>query len=168
MFHIMQITSIVLVSVGLALSLAHALELPGKLRLPRETYLAVQSIYYPGFTIGGAFGEFGAILATLVLLTLTPRGSAAFWLTLAALVALAIMHALYWTLTHPVNKVWLESQPLDAAGTAFFRAGGAYGRRPSLERDWTTLRDRWEWSHVARAVFALASLISLAAATAVD
>ncbi|HET7883004.1 MAG TPA: hypothetical protein VFL55_19120 [Acetobacteraceae bacterium] len=53
----------------MALSLAHALEVPGKLRLPRETYIAVQQISYPGFTIGGAFGESGAILATLAAAT---------------------------------------------------------------------------------------------------
>jgi hypothetical protein len=33
--------------------LAHALEWPGKLRLSREHYLAVQPIYYPGFTYSG-------------------------------------------------------------------------------------------------------------------
>jgi hypothetical protein len=42
-----------LAAVTMALSLAHALELPGKLRLGKEQYLAVQPIYYPGFTIGG-------------------------------------------------------------------------------------------------------------------
>src|SRR5205823_4785915 len=40
-------------AVAMSLALAHALELPGKLRLGREQYLAVQAIYYPGFTIGG-------------------------------------------------------------------------------------------------------------------
>lgn len=57
-----------ILSIGMALSLAHVLEFPGKRRLGREAYFAVQTIDYPGFTIGGAFGEFGAILATLVLL----------------------------------------------------------------------------------------------------
>src|SRR5205809_327776 len=40
----------------MGLSLAHALEYPGKRRLDRETYLKAQTIYYPGFTIGGVFG----------------------------------------------------------------------------------------------------------------
>jgi hypothetical protein len=35
-----------LAAVTMALSLAHALELPGKLRLGKEQYLAVQPIYY--------------------------------------------------------------------------------------------------------------------------
>ena len=47
----------------MALVLAHALELPGKRRLSKNTYLAVQPIYYHGFTIGGAVGEFGGLVA---------------------------------------------------------------------------------------------------------
>jgi len=46
-----QVVTILAVAVAMVLALAHALELPGKLRLPREHYLAVQQIYYPGFTI---------------------------------------------------------------------------------------------------------------------
>jgi hypothetical protein len=33
------------------------LSLPGKLRLDKETYCAVQTIYYPGFTVGGGYGK---------------------------------------------------------------------------------------------------------------
>ncbi len=44
---------LLLVRVTAALSLAHALEWPGKMRLTREQYLAVQPIYYPGFTYAG-------------------------------------------------------------------------------------------------------------------
>jgi anthrone oxygenase-like protein len=159
MYELLQVLSILLVSVGMALSLAHALELPGKRRLQRETYFAVQTIYYPGFTIGGMFGEFGAILATVVLLLLTPAGTVRFWLVLAGLVCLGIMHALYWMFTHPVNKVWLENQDLRGPGAYFFG-------QPSepTEADWTFLRDRWEMSHVARAVFAMSSLAALVVA----
>ena len=167
MFQILQILSIVLVAVGVALSLAHALELPGKLRLPKETYIAVQSIYYPGFTIGAAFGEFGAMLATLVLLILTPYGTPAFWLTLSAFVSLLIMHCLYWVLTHPVNKFWLKNQKLGRAGAAFFAVGGKSGDSRPNNQDWTALRDRWEYSHVARAVFAMLGLIALATSAVV-
>jgi hypothetical protein len=41
-----QIMTVMLAAVTMALSLAHALELPGKLRLNKEQYLAVQAIYY--------------------------------------------------------------------------------------------------------------------------
>jgi Anthrone oxygenase len=165
MHQALQILATLLVAVGMALSLAHALELPGKLRLPKETYIAVQSIYYPGFTIGGMFGEFGAMLATLVLLIFTPSSSTAFWLTLAAFVALLIMHGLYWLVTHPVNKFWLKDQQMQGAGAAFFRVGGRGSSRTD-DADWSTLRDRWEYSHVARAVCATFSLIALVTAAA--
>jgi hypothetical protein len=162
MFEFLQVLCLVLIAVGMGLSLAHALELPGKLRLPRETYFAVQTIYYPGFTIGGAFGEFGAILATLALLIVIPFGDATFWLTLAALVSLLLMHAVFWLVNQPVNKIWLEQQKLGAAGTAFFAAGESARR----DEDWTSLRARWEYGHVMRAVLALAALIAMAIAVA--
>ena len=167
MFHILQILTIVLVAVGVALPLAHALELPGKLRLDKGAYLAVQSIYYPGFTIGAAFGEFGAMAATLILLLVTPYASAAFWLTLLAFIALLIMHGVYWVFTHPVNKFWLKDQRLQGAGAAFFAVGGEAGARQWDERNWTSARDRWEYSHVARAVFAMLALIALVTAATI-
>jgi hypothetical protein len=159
-----QIVTTLLVAVAMALSLAHALELPGKKRLGRETYFAVQPIYYPGFTIGGGVGEFGGTLATVALLILTPVGTAAFWLTLAALVCLLGMQAVYWTMTHPVNKFWLRREALQGAGERFFAAGKADAR--NQQRPWTALRDRWEFSHVARAVLAFVGLALLVIAIA--
>ncbi len=159
MYELLQVLSTLLVSVGMALPLAHALELPGKRRLQRETYVAVQTIYYPGFTIGGLFGEFGAILSTGLLLLLTSMATARFWLVLAALTCLRIMHALYWVITPPVNKVWLKDHKLRGPGANFFG-------RPSqaIEDDWRPLRDRREMSHLARGVFAMLSLAALVVA----
>src|SRR5947207_1963303 len=125
MFHATLFVAIVLAAIGMGLSLAHALELPGKRRLGRDAYFAVQTIYYPGFTIGGAFGEPLAAAATLVTLLFTTPGSPLFWLVLAALVCLLFEHGLYWLLTHPVNKVWLQKQNLGGSGASFFATGGA-------------------------------------------
>ena len=161
MLPILQVITLVLVAVGVSLTLAHALELPGKMRLRKEDYVAVQSIYYPGFTIGAFFGEFGAIIAALVLLIATPSETLAQLLTFIALIALLLMHAVYWVLTHAVNKFWVADQKLGKAGAAFFN--------PSGERageDWARLRNRWEYSHVARACCAMVALVALAAATA--
>ena len=161
MLPMLQVITLVLVAVGVSLTLAHALELPGKMRLRKEEYVAVQSIYYPGFTIGAFFGEFGAIIAALVLLIATPSDTPAHLLTFIALIALLFMHALYWMLTHAVNKYWVADQKLGKAGAAFFN--------PSGERagdDWTRLRARWEYSHVARACCAMVALVALAVATA--
>jgi hypothetical protein len=65
---ILSVLALLLLAVTMGLSLAHALEFPGKLRLDEPTYRAVQAIYYPGFTIGGLVGEFGGLLALIVLL----------------------------------------------------------------------------------------------------
>jgi hypothetical protein len=40
--------------------------------LDRNTYLAVQQIYSPGFTIDGGVGEGGGMIGLLILLLLTP------------------------------------------------------------------------------------------------
>ena len=50
MFDILQVVTVLLVAVAMALTLAHALELPGKMRLTKDVYYAMQHIYYPGFT----------------------------------------------------------------------------------------------------------------------
>ena len=54
MFQLLHILTVILVAIAMALSLAHVLELPGKLRLDRDTYLKVQTIYYPGFTLAAS------------------------------------------------------------------------------------------------------------------
>lgn len=160
MLQVLQVLTVLLVAVALTASLAHALELPGKLRLAKEAYLAVQPIYYPGFTWAGA-GEFGA-LAALLLLTIFTRGTA-FWLTLGALVCLACAHAIYWLFTHPVNNFWLKDVALKGFGRGFFSFAAQRDEAP----DWRALRDRWEYSHVARAAFALAGFTLLITAIVV-
>ena len=45
MLLVLQVVTVFFTAFAMALALAHALELPGKLRLGKETYFAVQSIY---------------------------------------------------------------------------------------------------------------------------
>jgi Domain of unknown function (DUF1772) len=166
MSSIMQVATLLLVALAMVPAVAHALEFPGKKRLPKETYLAIQPIYYPGFTIVGGIGEFGGMLATFALLFITPRETSAFWLTVSAFIALLVMHGIFWTFTQPVNKVWLRDQQLPGAARSFFgtnRQGGSL-----READWWTLRDRWEYSHIARAVMVVVALLLLASALAVN
>lgn len=155
MMSILSVVALVLVAVTMGLSLAHALEFPGKLRLDEQTYRAVQAIYYPGFTIGGLVGEFGALLVLPLLLIVTPFGSERFWWTAAALGFLVLGHATYWLVTHPVNGAWLQETDLSGAASAFFSIASGQGT------DWTRMRDIWEWSHVARACLAAAGFVSL-------
>jgi hypothetical protein len=156
MFETLQIFTVMLVALAAATALAHALELPGKMRLDEATYRAVQHIYYPGFTIAGA-GEGLGVIATAALALLTPVGTAAFWLAVIAFVGMLAMHLVYWISVHPVNKHWMTGEPVSASAAAFFGAG----RGQASAADWTALRDRWEYGHVARAVLASTSLLAL-------
>ena len=161
MLQILQAVTVVLAAFTMAQMLAHALEFPGKRRLDRDTYLKVQAIYYPGFTIGGVFEPL-AVIATFALLLFTPFGTTSFWLTALAFAGLCLAHAVYWAITHPVNKIWVKDEKLGKPGGAFFAAGSM-----TATGDWTELRDRWEWSHVARAALAVASLVALVVATVI-
>src|SRR5262247_4702400 len=160
MFDILQVVTVLLVAVAMALTLAHALDLPGKMRLTKDVYYAMQHIYYPGFTIGG-FAEPASLILTIILLFFTPLGSVDFCLTLVALLGLIGMQATYWLFTHPVNKFWLEGQKLSGLGSGFFSFGANRSRNEPGSPDWTNLRDQWEYSHVARAGLAFASLTTL-------
>jgi hypothetical protein len=149
----LQVISLVLVAIAAALPLAHALELPGKLRLEKGTYLAVQKIYYPGFTIGG-MAEPAAMVSLLGLLVLGPSSGPGFWWTLAALGSLVGAHAVYWFVTHPTNGFWTRNIQLTGLAAAFFSVLSR-----SVGDDWERLRDVWEYSHVARSVLAMLSLV---------
>jgi hypothetical protein len=70
------------------------------------------------------------------------------------------MEAVYWLVTHPVNRFWGEGVKLGKAGSGFF-SFGAKDMDKNTAPDWTELRDRWEYSHVARAVCALVSFVAL-------
>ena len=169
MFLILQVASVFLAALAMSLSLAHALEFPGKRRLDKEAYFAVQAIYYPGFTFGG-IGEVLAIVAALGLVLTTPVDSAAFLLTLVGFAALVAMHGVYWVLTHPVNRFWLKDQELSGLGANFFGLDKKERRRDegSSQQDlWKRFRDRWEYSHVLRAALSAIAVIALTAAVAV-
>jgi hypothetical protein len=162
---VLQVITVFLVAVALALSLAHALEFPGKMRLPKEAYLATQTIYYPGFTIGG-FGEGLGLVATLLLLLLVPHGNPAFRWVLVAFLSLLAMHLVIWTVTQPVNRRWLADLNLSGPAQTFFSV--RQGSHDNTAGDqWERLRNKWEYSHVVRAVLAAISLISLTIAVAI-
>ena len=158
---VLQLIAIVLVALAAALSAAHALEMPGKMRLDKESYLMVQRIYYPGFTFGGLSEPLG-IVAVAILLYFVPAGSAVFWLVLTALIGMFAVMAVFWIVTQPANKIWVENMKLGAAGARFFGTGPS----GAAAADWTMVRDRWEWSHLARAILATASFLCLLTALA--
>lgn len=155
MVQVLQIATLFLVAAAWAFAFAHAAEMPGKMRLDRQTYLAVQTIYYPGFTIGGA-SEPLALILLAVLLGLTPPESGAFWWTALALAATAATHLVFWLVTQPVNRLWMQEQEMGAAGSAFFQSGAA---PPGAA--WKKLRNRWERSHLVRAMLMTLAFVAM-------
>jgi len=71
-------------------------------RLDEKTYSAVQSIYFiPGSLLENVRLGIGDSRPT--------SKSGGFRLALTGLIALVAMHAAFWIITQPVNKLWLGS-----------------------------------------------------------
>jgi hypothetical protein len=150
---------LLLTAIAMALSLAHVAEMPGKMRLDRETYLTVQQqLYYPGFTIGGIAEPLGA-LAILALLIFAPLPGVRFWWAALALGCLVAMQLVFWFVTQPVNAAWTRDMNLQGLGGLFFSIFPI-----EISGDWTRLRDIWEYSHAARAAFATIAFLAFARA----
>jgi hypothetical protein len=156
----LEVVTTLLVSVAMALALAHALELPGKRRLDAQTYRAIQQIYYPGFTYAGVTEPL-AIMASLGLAIAKRAERAEFVAVVIGLVCLVAMHGVYWVFTHPINRFWLEDVDVGGLSERFFRRDLVKSRAPGDDELWRRLRSRWERSHVARAALGLAALLSL-------
>ncbi len=136
---------VALLSTALALgaALAHALELPNKFALGRESYFTVQQIYR------------GWNLLGFLLVVELPSMIAATWtekrrpevvrLVLGAIACLLLAQVLFWTFTFPANK-----------------ATANWTIQPD---DWELLRRQWEFSHAAGAAFqVLAMSLTIVAA----
>ena len=157
-----KVISLFLSAVTMSTALAHALEFPGKMRLNQSTYLAVQTIYYPGFTFAGIAEPLSAI-SLLVLMFVHRATGASFWWLLTAFIAAISMHIVFWVVTQPINRHWLRDQYLNRAGAEFF--GTNRKDNPTTETNnpnqWEVLRRRWEYSHIARGALAIFSFISI-------
>jgi hypothetical protein len=160
---VLQVIALLLVAVCVAFSLAHVGEFAGKMRLNEDAYRAVQTIYFPGFTVGG-LSEPLAMLALAALLFFGDLGVRPFWMSAAALLALVAMQLVFWLITQPVNRVWVKDLDLQGAGARFFGAKSSAPPHAAGTADWKRLRDRWEYSHIARAALAGLAFVLLAIA----
>lgn len=64
-----------------------------------------------------------------------------------------------------VNKVWLQGEAVGNVGSGFFSLGRSRIQTGTRAHEWTRLRDRWEYGHVARAVLVAVSFIALVIAS---
>ncbi|MBS0527655.1 MAG: DUF1772 domain-containing protein [Proteobacteria bacterium] len=132
---------IALMSTALALgpALAHLLELPNKIALPRNAYFTVQQIY-AGWSLLGVV----LLVQLLSIASVIAFAGEEHRLRLCAIVALLCLagaQALFWTFTYPAN-----------AATANWTV------QPD---NWQALRQQWEYSHAAGALLQLVAMASL-------
>jgi hypothetical protein len=132
---------IALLSTALALgpALAHAFELPNKIGLPQADYFTVQQIY-------AGWNRLAIVLAIelasmLALAVMSRRRPEVFWPVLLAIMSLACAQAIFWVFTYPANV--------------------ATGNWTSVPADWQMWRVRWEYSHLAGAVFQILAISAL-------
>jgi hypothetical protein len=135
---------IALLATALALgaALAHALELPNKIGLPRDKYFVVQQIYAGWDRL--AFLLIIELLAMLVLVFLARHEAYVPGLVGAAALCLLAAQSVFWAYTYPANV--------------------ATTNWTIIPENWENLRRQWEYSHAAGAGFQLLAMGFLIAA----
>ncbi len=124
--------------------MAHVLELPNKMALDAELWLAVQQQLYRGWgPFVGAPTELGALITTLLLVYVRRRSRAVLAVTALAGLGYAGMLAAFFVLNQPVNVAVASWAPT------------------SIPPDWMAYRVRWEAGHACAAALAVASLALL-------
>jgi len=131
--------------------LAHVLELPNKLALDAQLWLAVQQHLYRGWGpfLGGPV-EIIAFATSLTLLVARRRDPAPMRLTLVAALAYVGMIVVFFALNDPVNAAlgsWTAS---------------------SIPPDWPSFRLRWEIGHALAAILSVVAIIALVRAWLIE
>lgn len=114
-------------------ALAHVLELPNKIGLPREEYFIVQKAYRGWNQIAWLLGV--QVLALVGAAILARAERRVMMLTVLAVACVLAAQGVFWTFTYPANVV-----------TANWTV---------VPDDWDGLRRQWEYSHAAGASFQL-------------
>jgi hypothetical protein len=131
--------SLLFCALALAPALAHLLELPSKMGLPRDEYFVVQQIYRGWWMLG--IVVFGALLSTLALTIVVRKRPGELGPALTAFLCIVATQAIFWTFTFPANQQ-----------TANWTL---------LPDNWQELRMRWEYSHAASAMLNLVAMIAV-------
>jgi hypothetical protein len=137
-------------AVPLALTLAHVAELPNKMALDGELWLAIQQHLYRGWGPFAAPFELTAIVATWALLLWQRRRSETLGSTAVAALCLSSTLLVFFTFNAPVNAAL-------SGWTA-----------ESLPADWPSYRLRWEIGHALACVLGLTAFIALLRAAIID
>jgi hypothetical protein len=132
-----EFAAVLTTALAMAPAMAHALELPNKIRMNREDYLNAQRLYRGWQFVGVAV--IAALIATVLLLRTSSRGELFF--SLLAVLSVLATQLVFWVITFPVNRRtrnWTHAP-----------------------EDWQALRARWEYSHAASAALNVLALVGV-------
>lgn len=126
-------------AIALAPALAHLLELPNKMKLDRDAYFTVQAIYRGWALLGLVLAaQLVALVALLRSVWPDPTARGLVMLALAGLIGAQVV---FWMWTQPANVATVN-----------------WTLKPE---NWAKLRDEWEFSHAAGALFQLLAMVAL-------
>ena len=134
---------IALLASALALcgALAHLLELPNKIDLPRDEYFIVQSIYSGWNRL--AYLLVVQVLSIIAVAAVYRNEKRVMWLALVALACLAGAQLVFWAYTFPANV--------------------ATENWTTIPQNWESVRSQWEYSHAVGALFQILTMSALIA-----
>jgi hypothetical protein len=141
--HVLRFSSIMTTALAAAAAVAHLMEMPAKRRYERGMYVRLHRTLYGNFGRVAGPAEAAAIVTTGMLAWRLRRRNTTTLAPAAAAGCLAAAHGAFWTIVNPVNVEMLRWR-LDA-----------------IPADWSTLRDRWEYGHAARACLLTGALAAL-------
>ena len=124
--------SLLFVGLDLAPGLAHVLQLPHKMNLSGDDYLRVQQLY-AGWALLGIV-VFAALISTFLLTIMVRTRLRQFALACVAFGSVLVTQVIFWMFTFPVNQ---------------------------QTSNWTTLRERWEYSHATAAAFDMVAFVAV-------
>jgi len=121
-------------------ALAHALELPNKMHMPQADYFTVQQVYRGWNRIAFVLAvQLFSLIGTAVFARREPYVLAG---AVLAIVCLLCAQAVFWIFTFPANV--------------------ATANWTTVPDNWESLRNSWEYSHLAGAAFQLIAMSALA------
>lgn len=130
-------------AIALGGALAHAFELPNKINLVGDEYFIVQKAYRGWNQL--AYVLLVELVSMISLIVLYRNDFHVRWFVVMALVCLVCAQGIFWLYTHPANT--------------------ATNNWTVMPDDWEVLRRKWEYSHLAGALFQLVAMGCLVAAT---
>jgi hypothetical protein len=146
-----RLVTILLIALSMAAAFCHLLEMPAKLKVDGAFWLKLlQTLYPPAFGTAGAAAEVGALVMVVVLVYLVRHRRPAFGLTILAAICMVAAHGAFWIWISPVNATMGPLTP------------------DTLPTDWMQLRNHWEYTHAAREILQIASLLVVMFSTLIE